>query len=280
MNPFVRITCALFCMLCVPLSARACPLVSDLPDFNCDGEIVISVVGDSIVYGTEDSENQGKGGYVLRSQNALPGVTFYNFGIPGVTTNSLTSRIHKAFGRTGGSRVADALVRSDLIVIDVGRNDEWSKTPTETAGALKRLRTEIETSVSEVTDYKPLVVTAVLMVTKKIKKGAWIADLNKYIVSSDSKSAPADLRFDSVPVQLCGEDRIHPTSRGYQRLAGILTKYITRSYPEHVEALRKDRDSDGLYDLFETSKFGTDPFNPDTDGDGQLDGIDPYPLLP
>ena len=32
-----------------------------------------------------------------------------------------------------------------------------------------------------------------------------------------------------------------------------------------------DSDSDGLYDFIE-DRLGTDPFNPDTDGDGLLDG--------
>lgn len=259
----------------------ACPLVSGLPDFNCDGEIVISVLGDSLVYGSEDTENQGKGGYVLRAQEALPGATFFNFGIPGITTAALTSRVDKAFSKDGsGGRLAEALVRSDLIVIDVGRNDEWSKSYTDTAAALKKLRSQIEEDVSKITEYRPLVVTAVLMVTRTIKKAAWISELNRYITASNTKAAPADLRFDAVPWQLCGADRIHPTSKGYNRLGRIFTKYITQSYPEHVRALRKDRDGDGLYDLFEARKFGTDPLNPDTDGDGVLDGEDPAPLVP
>jgi len=280
MKTFLQTSAAFFCALWVPLSSFACPLVSGLPDFNCDGEIVISVVGDSLVYGTDDAENDGKGGYVLRTQQALEGVTVHSFGFPGITTSALTSKINRNFGKGGSGRLAGALVRSDLIVIDVGRNDEWSKSYSETAAALKNLREEIQDQVSEVTEYKPLVVTAVLMITRTIKKGAWIADLNKYIVASSTKSSPADLRFDAVPWQLCGADRIHPTSKGYERLSRIFTKYITQTYPKHVEALRKDRDDDGLYDLYEQSRFGTDPNNPDTDGDGLLDGSDPAPLNP
>lgn len=280
MKTLFRAMFAQLCALCVPLLASACPLVSDLPDFNCDGEIVISVVGDSLVYGTDDSENQGKGGYVLRAQEALPGVTFYNFGIPGITTSALTSRIDRAFGKEGGGRLAEALVKSDMVVIDVGRNDEWSKSAPETAAALKKLRSQIEDNVSEVSGSNPLVVTAVLMITRTVKKAAWIAELNKYIAASSTKASPADLRFDAVPWQLCGADRIHPTSKGYQRLSKIFVKYVTQVYPEHVRSLRKDRDGDGLYDVYEKSKFGTDPLNPDTDGDGLLDGVDPQPLVP
>jgi len=270
----------LCCALCAPGVSRACPLISGLPDYNCDGEVHITVVGDSLVYGTGDTENDGKGGYVLRAQEAFPGITIHNFGYPGITTNALTSKVNRAFGKNGGSALAYALVSSDLIVIDVGRNDEWSRSYTETAAALKNLRSEIEHDVHEAVGQKPLVVTAVLMITRTIKKGAWIAELNRYISASNSRSTPADLRFDSVPWRLCGPDRIHPTSKGYERLARNFIRYITHTYPEHVEMERKDRDHDGLYDIFERSKFGTDPINPDTDGDGLLDGSDPEPLNP
>ena len=39
-----------------------------------------------------------------------------------------------------------------------------------------------------------------------------------------------------------------------------------------------DDDGDGLSDILE-KKLGTDPLNPDTDGDGILDGKDPHPLV-
>jgi hypothetical protein len=44
-----------------------------------------------------------------------------------------------------------------------------------------------------------------------------------------------------------------------------------------------DSDNDGLSDLEEVIAgiySGSDPLNPDTDGDGIIDGIDPYPLYP
>jgi hypothetical protein len=47
---------------------------------------------------------------------------------------------------------------------------------------------------------------------------------------------------------------------------------------------RPDRDGDGLYDDDETGVYGTDPDNPDTDGDGSDDGQEVYdgtdPLSP
>lgn len=55
----------------------------------------------------------------------------------------------------------------------------------------------------------------------------------------------------------------------------------TRGYPRWVYSspLTTDGDGDGLDDLAEC-KAGTDPNNPDTDGDLLLDGEDPVPLVP
>jgi hypothetical protein len=60
-------------------------------------------------------------------------------------------------------------------------------------------------------------------------------------------------------------------------MAEVFIKYLLKNYREHINNLRKDSDSDGLFDLYERVKFGTDPANPDTDGDGLSDGIDPSP---
>lgn len=66
-----------------------------------------------------------------------------------------------------------------------------------------------------------------------------------------------------------------PTRRAALRLlagslgAAFLTRYgsVTAN-----AAQRPDRDNDGLYDDDETDVYGTDPNNPDTDGDGIDDG--------
>jgi hypothetical protein len=54
----------------------------------------------------------------------------------------------------------------------------------------------------------------------------------------------------------------------------VFVKYLVLRYSKYVQQLRVDADKDGLYDIFESSRFGTDPTNPDTDGDGILDGND------
>lgn len=51
----------------------------------------------------------------------------------------------------------------------------------------------------------------------------------------------------------------------------------TYDKPSSPEVLTADYDDDGLYDV-EERRFGTDPENNDTDGDGLFDGIDINPL--
>jgi hypothetical protein len=58
----------------------------------------------------------------------------------------------------------------------------------------------------------------------------------------------------------------------------------TPSLAPYFSQQRPDRDGDGLYDDDETGVYGTDPDNPDTDGDGSDDGQEVYdgtdPLSP
>ncbi len=49
--------------------------------------------------------------------------------------------------------------------------------------------------------------------------------------------------------------------------------------PTDPDIANKDADTDGLTNLDEC-EAGTNPNNPDTDGDGIIDGSDLYPLIP
>ena len=107
------------------VDASACPKVGNLPDFNCDGEINIVVIGDSLVSGYGDTANNNKGGYVLRAQSSLQQATVKNFGVPGLNTVQLLLNLGKAFRGTSYLALAAALVEADLVVLDLGRNDRW-----------------------------------------------------------------------------------------------------------------------------------------------------------
>jgi lysophospholipase L1-like esterase len=259
-------------------STYACPAVGRLPDFNCDGEAVIAVIGDSLVYGVGDTAHNNAGGYILRAQEKFPEATLLNFGVPGLRTAPLLKNLKKAFTSPSTSQLAQGLLRADLVIFDVGRNDRWLfGLPAATLRNIKRARSLVESGVIAQTGFSPLVVTAVMMLPNRGSQGPWVQALNTLIAKANSYLFPADLRFDKVSKRLLSLDRIHPTSKGYTALATVLTRYLLDTYPLHVTDLRPDEDTDGLYDVFEPIRYGTDPTNPDSDGDGIQDGDDSDP---
>jgi lysophospholipase L1-like esterase len=263
----------LFLTLATAPAASACPKVGRIPDFNCDSSANIVVIGDSLVYGYGDTTNGNRGGYVLRAQARLPEATVHNFGILGLKTREMLTNLEQAFKGTGDASLAEALVKADIVVLDVGRNDRWLfGLPSAALRNLKRARSLITTKVSALTGSSPLVVMAVMMYPNRGSQGPWMKELDELILKSNTPTTPADLRFDLVSKRLLSSDQIHPTPKGYKAISDVFVKYILRSYPRHTKELRVDTDRDGLYDIFEESRFGTDPTNPDTDGDGILDG--------
>ena len=259
--------------------SHGCPLVSGLPDTNCDGKAVVTVLGDSLVAGIGDSVHNNKGGYVLRAAEHFPNATFHNLGEGGATATDLIFDLERAFSGRGHRRLLTAVTTADLIIVDIGRNDQWRfKTPLATRRNLTRVHDIIQSNVKSLTGHNTLVVTALLMVPKRLRQAPWIGELNGLLRSSNRTSAPADLRFDTVPKRYLSEDRIHPTSKGYGKLASVFLSYLTFKFPSHVRDIRLDRDRDGLYDEFESERYGTLPTRADTDGDGTRDGYDPDPL--
>ena len=255
----------------------ACPSVANLPDVNCDGAARIAIVGDSVVYGVGDTVNNGKGGYVLRIAKKFPEATFDNLGTPGEEARRVIGVIESSFAGTGDAAFASALSQADVVILDIGRNDWWKFRPANaTWRNLKRLREVVQREVEKTTGHKPLVVTAQLMGANRTGQGTWVTELNKLIAANHKATVPADLKFNSVSKKLL-LDRVHPGPLGYDHITKILNQYLKSSLPKHVTAFRDDADKDGLYDDYEAEKFGTSPLNPDTDGDGILDGQDRTP---
>ena len=259
-------------------NAHACPLISDIPDFNCDGKIVVTVLGDSLVYGFGDTRNGNQGGYVLRAQKKLKDITIHNLGIQGLKTGGLSAIVVAAFkGKKKFKDFKTDLLESDYVVLDLGRNDRWDfGEPSATQKRLKEIRASIRKQVAKADGTPPLVITAVLMLPNRGSQGPWVKVLDKLILDSDTTSAPADLRFDLVSKRLLSDDQIHPTPKGYDALSRQFTRYLTQILPDHALALRPDLDSDGIFDAFESSLFGTDPTKTDTDGDGKSDGYEVF----
>ncbi len=244
-----------------------------MPDFNCDQTVHFVLLGDSLAYGFGDTKNGDQGGYALRAQAKFPNLTISNLGEPGLRTLQLILKIQRAFKRNSHSPFKEALLSADVVFLDLGRNDRWLfGEPLEAYRNLKRIASMIKSSVQKAGGVSPLVVKAVLMLPNRGSQGPWVAALNDLIKASNSLNFPADLRFDTVSKRLLSFDQIHPTSKGYAALASVFIKYIKKSLPGKITALRPDLDSDGVYDLFETSKYFTDPTLLDSDGDGVSDG--------
>lgn len=257
--------------------AAGCPAIDGIPDFNCDGKVEITYLGDSLVYGFADTKNGNKGGYVLRIAKAFKNVQMHNWGVQGERTLNLVSQLIDAFDKGNNDSLKEDLLASDIVFIDVGRNDRWLfGEPSAAYRNIKRATTKIINEVKAVNGAAPLVVKAVLMLPNRGSQGPWVKVLNQLILNSNSANYPADLRFDLVSKRLLSSDQIHPTSAGYDALAKTLKTYLTKSIPKKMKAIRPDADNDDIFDLFETLKFNTDPTKADTDGDGKTDGYEVF----
>lgn len=248
-------------------AAFACPTVDGIPDYNCDGEVIISILGDSLVKGFGDTKNNNVGGYVLRAQKKLPNVEILNLGELGLRTFELFDLIDEKF-------VADSrVIKSDYVILDLGRNDRWLfGTPAATYRNLKRASAQIKKAVTDITpDTPPLVITAVIMLPNRGSQGPWVKELDAIILRGSTDKAPNDLRFDLVSKRLLSTDQIHPTPKGYDALSTTFVKYLKKVLPKKVTKLHPDQDGDKLPDEFELKLFGTDPALRDTDGNGISD---------
>ena len=257
----------------VPLTVLACTAEDGIPDYNCDGKVVVSVIGDSLAYGFGDTVNGNQGGYVLRTSRKFPEIKFHNLGVQGLKTFQLLSKLRRVFKDDSDIEYREDLLESDVVILDLGRNDRWLfGEPAATYRNLKRAASNIVGEVLKRADSAPLVVKAVLMLPNRGSQGPWVKALNELILNSNSLNYPADLRFDLVSKRLLSSDQIHPTPAGYVKLAQTLVSYLKKPLTSKIKKLRVDTDSDKVPDYFETNRYGTDPQSADTDGDGVGDG--------
>lgn len=269
------------CVICAAsASTYACPLVGGLIDYNCDGKHRISVTGDSIVFGTGDELNEGVGGYVLRLEEAFKSSQTFNFGYPGITTARLLSYYKKLLVKKPRSKQVTQLGTSDIVIIDVGRNDYFNRnSSTLTATTIKRLVGFLQAELEKRFGSSPLFVTTVLPHSRREIDLGFIEQVNMVLLKIRGRELPAFLRFDTLDPILLGADGLHPTSAGYDVLANIASEYIAGDAQVRSRISRRDADKDGIYDIFERKKFKTSPKKPDTDLDGLTDGAEVFTHL-
>jgi len=195
-------------------------LYKGLVDYNCDGKLKIAITGDSVVYGTGDSELGNRGGYPTRIRGLLPkGIKTVNLGFYSIRTVQLLGRFQ--------SGIYDkALKNADLVIIDLGRNDCLDGVPpNKTVRNLKRIVKYARTRES-LNDQKPpfvLVGTQIPCPSRRVCVGR----INEAVIASGKKGGlPVFFRFDRYPESVISSDRIHPNSSGYQVIARKVSKFI------------------------------------------------------
>ena len=252
-------------LLSLASQTLACPNVLDLIDYNCNQKIKIMVTGDSIPAGYGDKII---GGYVTRVKRNFVSrkVTFPNIGVPGITSARLLRNFKRDINK---SSIIKRTKRIDVAIIDVGRNDYWDGTPPSyTVRNIRRLKKFLKNNLENKYGVAPLVLVAALIPNNRSFQRPFINAVNKRLFALENNL----VRFDKLNKNLIASDGLHPSPRGYRKMTELFTNFINGKLQTLLSERRPDSDLDGVFDLFETDKFGTDPLIADTDGDTFNDG--------
>src|SRR5690606_6335664 len=87
------------------------------------------------------------------------------------------------------------------------------------------------------------------------------------------------LRLDRLQTKFISSDNLHPSSRGYDKLSTMISRFLQKKVKKKMLRKRRDTDSDGVYDIGERLLFKTSPHLADTDGDGFDDGQELFELF-
>lgn len=267
-----RILSALLTVLITPQLSSACPLQANLIDFNCDGIQKIALVGDSFTQGVGDVQRPN-GGYFVRLTEAIPEATVVRYAVPGVTTARLLSLLKRRVPDMASGPAENNLIDSDVLIIDVGRNDFYSEnSPPTTVKNIKRIVSYLSSALAARGNrIPPVIAVASLLPTKRTFQRFFITYVNDLMSEQRSNSLPVFLRFDKLSKTYVSSDGLHPNSAGYTKMAQVIRNYLSGKGTQRASALRPDQDGDGVYDLFETTIFGTSTSSSDTDSDGFTD---------
>lgn len=254
------------------VEAHACPLIHGMVDSNCDQVLKIGFVGDSFVAGVGDGSDLG-GGYVGRIAREFPDIEVVSFPKPGIVSGILLSRLIRAVPRMNSNHPESDMHDTDIIIIDVGRNDFWKDNyPPRTVGNIKRIVSLFATQLSKGGKTPPVIAVNTLATTNRVFQAGFIENVNFQLLEQRSNLLPVFIRMDKLRSSLISHDGLHPNSSGYDKMAQIIKDYLTGKGKSRALAICRDNDSDGIFDKFEASKFGTNPALADTDSDGYSDG--------
>ena len=242
MRQFKRLSLAIIILL-IPFRAiaQSCPDIHGIADLNCDGKLQITFVGDSIVTGFGDTENKNRGGYVLRLQQRFSDVAIKSVAVNGLKTGGLIELLTKAFDTDLAPKVQEDLRESDVVIMDMGRNDRLVPKPVkDTYRALQLAGNKIRKGVHKLSGFDPLIVTSVMMIPGRAYLAPFVRKLNAIILQGNSPDRPSDLRFDKVSSVYLSTDKLHPSSKGYEALYKVAEKYLLTELPAETKRLRNE----------------------------------------
>jgi len=259
-------------LLACPAAASACPLIDGLVDSNCDGILKIGFAGDSFVKGTGDKSELG-GGYVSRIALHYPNAVVVKYSQPGAESGLLLSRLMRRVPRMKSGPAEKNLYDSDILIIDVGRNDFWrDNNPATTIGNIARIVKYLTSELAKRGSTAPVIAVSTLAPTTRSIQAPFVSAVNALLTTSRKKTLPVYLRTDLIRSSLISPDGLHPNSLGYEAIAEIIKTYIDSRAQTRAISVCKDEDGDGVYDKFEATKFGTNAALTDTDADSFGDG--------
>lgn len=226
-------------------SSFACPEVSGIIDWNCDGHVEVSAFGDSITFGTRDGRRLG---YPGRLKKLVPDLVINNFGDPGEETKEGRSRAPREFRKK---------TSADFVITLEGVNDYFDAK--RSVSSTKRNLLSIRDSGKR---YGAISLLSRLTSTRRSYQKSWINSVNSAI------SKYTTLDFFRLGTGILSSDNLHPNDDGYERMANHVLDKLRQVSVANRPA---DRDQDGIYDFAE-ARFNTDIHLADSDNDGLLDG--------
>ena len=244
-----QLVAIVYSLFAINANAHACPDIEQIVDVNCDRQLIIVAYGDSITFGTRDSERIG---YPGRLKRMLPHAQIYNLGKPGEKSQGGRLRAHGTFAK---------LPNPDYVIIMEGTNDYWSSNPD--AGSTVNNLLSIASTVRS-TGGLPLI--ANLTPAYRFNQYSWITSVNRALVGK------TDIDFFSLGSAVLSYDNLHPDAAGYQKMADLVANELLA---KAAQIRPVDTDQDGVYD-FEEDRYGTSKNSADSDSDGLSDSEEIY----
>lgn len=254
-------------------------MVGRFVDFNCDQSHKVSIIGDSVVRGVGDLAHDNIGGYPFRLNRRTPESLVMSFGVPGITTKEFRRKLARDL-RDTESLLYQTLIDSDLVIIDIGRNDFWIPyTPVRTVTNIRRIVSLLRRRFDEMGEVQPMIVVATLLPTSRGFQRDFIEGVTDLMLQSASEKLPVEIYMHTLNPAILSTDGIHPESKGYNKIARFVRRWLINTSIGLALSFRPDIDIDKIYDYFESTRyFGTDPTLFDTDGDSFGDGEELFEL--